>query len=241
MGVEVTDERPYEIEGARRTRLDLRLRGPLRRRRRAEPAHAEGPVPGHVRRRWSGEAEVDGFNSLVVAGGLTGARSWCCGRTAATCARPARRTARSTSSPPSSRTSPPPARSSQLFEVRFDPAFVGDRAAAAEQIGAEFEGPLERVASLDRTGSCGPSLALVQATWRTNAFQVDAAGARKPYISFKLDPAAVPDLRSRCHSSRSGCTSPRVEGVHLRFGRSPAVGCAGRTAGRTSAPRSWDW
>ena len=57
-------------------------------------------------------------------------------------------------------------------------------------------------------------------------------------MSFKLDPQAIPDLPAPRPQFEIWVYSPRVEGVHLRFGRSPAAACAGPTAARTSAPRS---
>ena len=219
MGVEVTDERPYEIEVPGEpgwiydfgVRFDagVALNLPTLKDRFQDTFAAA----------WSGEAEVDGFNSLVVAGGLT----WRQVMVLRAYGRYLRQTGSSYSQVYLESTlvaNVAAARALvQLFEVRFDPAFVGDRAAAAESIGAEFETLLERVASLDQDRILRSFVALVQATWRTNAFQVDAAGARKPYISFKLDPAAVPDLPKPLPQFEIWVYSPRVEGVHLRFGR----------------------
>src|SRR5262249_39295758 len=60
-------------------------------------------------------------------------------------------------------------------------------------------------------------LAVIQATLRTSYFQVPA-GKHREYISFKFDPSKVPDLpKPRPYREIFVC-SPRVEGVHLRFG-----------------------
>src|SRR6185295_7400944 len=59
-------------------------------------------------------------------------------------------------------------------------------------------------------------LAVLRATLRTNFFQPDASGAPKPHISFKLDPAQIPDLPAPRPMFEIFVYSPRVEGVHLR-------------------------
>ena len=72
MGVEVVDERPYEIEAVGSLDVGLRLRpaarlGPgLRARHRSSTRFQEAFLAA-----WSGAAEADGFNALVVAAGLT--------------------------------------------------------------------------------------------------------------------------------------------------------------------------
>ncbi|WP_449344343.1 hypothetical protein [Streptomyces narbonensis] len=46
---------------------------------------------------WTGEAENDNFNSLVLSAGLNWREAlWCCAPTPSTCARPARPSARTT-------------------------------------------------------------------------------------------------------------------------------------------------
>ena len=82
-----------------------------------------------------------------------------------------------------------------------------------------------------RTGSCS-FLAVVQATTRTNYF------LNKPYLSFKLDPKRVPACPSRGRCSRSGCTRRASRACTCAAGGWRAAACAGRTAWRTSAPRS---
>ena len=62
-------------------------------------------------------------------------------------------------------------------------------------------------------------LAVIQATIRTNYYQPDAAGRRKPYVSFKLDSAKVPELPEPRPMYEIWLYSPRVEGIHLRGGK----------------------
>ena len=60
---------------------------------------------------------------------------------------------------------------------------------------------------------------MIQATVRTNYFQRDDRDRPKAYLSFKLDPQKVPDLPAPRPMFEIWVYSPRVEGVHLRFGR----------------------
>ena len=53
---------------------------------------------------------------------------------------------------------------------------------------------------------------------RTNYYQRGEDGGPKSYVSFKLDPAAIPDLPLPRPKFEIWVYSPRVEGVHLRFG-----------------------
>ena len=70
------------------------------------------------------------------------------------------------------------------------------------------------------TGCCGRSPSMIQATLRTNYFVTSAGSARSQNVlSIKLEPR--PDRRIAACRDRSYeifVYSPRVEGVHLRFG-----------------------
>ena len=109
----------------------------------------------------------------------------------------------------------------RLFEARFDPAKPhGTKAAerAAEQIVARIRAGLDQVSSLDEDRILRAYLTLVQATLRTNFYRRDAAGAPLAYLSFKFNPAAIPDLPLPRPKYEIFVYSPRVEGVHLRMG-----------------------
>ncbi len=59
----------------------------------------------------------------------------------------------------------------------------------------------------------------IKATLRTNYFQPAAGPSRvHPYMSFKMEPSAIPDLPEPRPKYEIFVYSPRVEGVHLRFG-----------------------
>ena len=108
---------------------------------------------------------------------------------------------------------------------------TGAGAAEAESLGRLIEEEIDAVPSLDQDRILRGFLRLIQATLRTNYFQLGADGRPKPYLSFKLDPALVPDCRSRGPSTRSGCT--RRGRRACTCGKVARGGSAGRIAART--------
>ncbi|NED85476.1 NAD-glutamate dehydrogenase, partial [Streptomyces sp. SID11233] len=94
----------------------------------------------------------------------------------------------------------------------------------------ELDGALDSVASLDEDRILRSFLTVIKATLRTNYFQRAAAGGDKrqragasgephAYVSMKFDPQAIPDLPAPRPAYEIWVYSPRVEGVHLRFGK----------------------
>ncbi|MEJ5865758.1 NAD-glutamate dehydrogenase [Pseudomonas farsensis] len=61
-------------------------------------------------------------------------------------------------------------------------------------------------------------LDLIKATLRTNFYQPDSKGQDKSYFSFKFNPKLIPELPKPVPKFEIFVYSPRVEGVHLRFG-----------------------
>jgi len=103
-----------------------------------------------------------------------------------------------------------------LFKLRFDPDKPGAEAAARQA--DAIESALDKVANLNEDRVLRQYLALVLATLRTNWF-LDEAGARKPYLSLKLDPAKVPGMPEPKPMFEIFVYAPRFEGVHLRGGK----------------------
>ena len=256
MGVEVTDERPYVFErsGGEVAHLyDFGLRyDPARSSlTRAGTGPVTSPSGGEVSLRelfedafravWFGRAESDGLNALVTLAGL----DW----RQASVMRAYTKYLRQTGSTFSQDYVEQCLQANlsvtrtlvRLFEARLDPSYPGDRDAATTQLVASIQAELDDVTSLDQDRILRSFLALVLATLRTNVFQRDDNGEPHPYLSFKLDPQAVPDLPKPKPRFEIWVYSPRVEGVHLRFGSVARVACAGRTAARTSAPRCSGW
>ncbi|GAY07799.1 NAD-glutamate dehydrogenase [Pseudonocardia sp. N23] len=100
-----------------------------------------------------------------------------------------------------------------LFRARFDPAPEADaRTAATEAALGHVTSLIDDVAGLDADRILRGYLGMITATLRTNWFR------DRPFFSFKIDPAAVPDMPSPRPKFEIFVYSPRVEGVHLRFG-----------------------
>ena len=108
----------------------------------------------------------------------------------------------------------------ELFEAKFDPDATGDRQARLAQLEAQFRAGLDAVANLDEDRILRRYLRLILATLRTNYFQRGPGGApHSPYLSFKIDPAAVPEMPLPLPAYEIFVYSPRVEGAHLRGGK----------------------
>ena len=106
----------------------------------------------------------------------------------------------------------------QWFEQRFDPDFAGDREAADEANAAALAVELDTVLNLDTDRILRELIDVVGAILRTNVFQLDAEGNHKPWMSFKIDPRAVPAMPQPRPAYEIWVHSPRTAGVHLRFG-----------------------
>src|SRR5215468_9120162 len=109
-----------------------------------------------------------------------------------------------------------------LFQARLDPrlALTGaERSARETDLLAEIEEQLKSVASLDEDRILRRFTNLVQATIRTNLWQVGQDGHPRPVISFKFDARGIEDLPAPRPLYEIFVHSTRVEGIHLRFGK----------------------
>ncbi len=109
-----------------------------------------------------------------------------------------------------------------LFYVRFDPRMFDDMAARAgteKSVVAEIEAMLGAVESLDEDRILRRFLNLVQSAVRTNYFQIGADGGPKEVISFKFESRRITGLPLPHPLYEISLYCPRVEGVHLRFGK----------------------
>ena len=227
MGVEVVDEQPFEIARADGTTLhvyDFGLRVP--------DAAIWEECP-HEKLRdlferavaavWDGRAESDGFNRLVLASQLTW-RQVVVLRTVAKYLRQTRATYSQDYLEDALVSNPGIARDLvDLWQTRFDPRRYGgedneqrgdDERAVADRV---LEA-LDAVTSLDHDRIVRAFLGVIRAGLRTSFYQPGADGEPKPYVSLKLNPKAVPDLPAPRPQFEIWVYSPRVEGVHLRFG-----------------------
>ena len=91
---------------------------------------------------------------------------------------------------------------------------MADRAQRADELRTQITRALDDVASLDQDRILRSFLDLIRATLRTNHFQPD-----RPALAIKLEPAHIRELPEPRPKYEIWVCSPRVEGVHLRFGK----------------------
>ena len=228
MGVEVVDEQPFEVERADGTTLHVYDFG-LRVKNVAiweDCPHEQlrELFEGAVSAVWGGRAESDGFNQLVLAARLTW-RQVVILRTVAKYLRQARATYSQDYLEDALVSHPAIARDlAELWQVRFDPRrYAGaageDRRGAEEEVAQRIVDALDDVTSLDHDRIIRAFLGVVRAGLRTNFYQQGEDGAEhRANVSLKLNPKAVPDLPAPRPQFEIWVYSPRVEGVHLRFG-----------------------
>jgi glutamate dehydrogenase len=105
----------------------------------------------------------------------------------------------------------------RLFQTQFA-LDVRAREAAAERIRQSILRAFDKVASLDQDRILRAYLSVIRATLRTNYYQHLPDGSAKAWLSFKLDPHAIPELPLPRPKFEIFVYSTRVEGVHLRMG-----------------------
>ncbi len=107
-----------------------------------------------------------------------------------------------------------------LFQARFDPrAPEAERAAREAAIGAEIEAALNGVDSLDEDRILRHFINAIRSAIRTNFYQVGMDGMPKPLIAIKFDSRKIDDLPLPRPLYEIFVYSPRVEAIHLRFGK----------------------
>ncbi|MFF4805473.1 NAD-glutamate dehydrogenase [Streptomyces sp. NPDC001351] len=224
LGVEVTDERPYELRCSDRTSAwiyDFGLRMP-------KSQNGSGDYLGDDARErfqeafaatWTGKAENDGFNALVLSAGLT----WRQAMVLRAYAKYLRQAGSTFSQDYMEDTLRNNVHTTRLLVSLFEARMSPDRQRAGHEIVdallEEVDAALDQVASLDEDRILRSFLTVIKATLRTNFFQEAAGGRPHAYVSMKFDPQAIPDLPAPRPAYEIWVYSPRVEGVHLRFGK----------------------
>lgn len=104
-----------------------------------------------------------------------------------------------------------------LFNALHDPRAT-EREVAAEQAREDIAAALDAMASLDEDTIVRRFLNLMEASVRTNAFQRDMDGNRMPALAIKFNSARVEGMVAPRPFREISVYSPRVEGIHLRFG-----------------------
>jgi glutamate dehydrogenase len=220
LGVDVIDERPYELligNGTRAFIYDFGITVPGGREAVASrwPMEARKQFIEAFSASYEGLSEPDGFHALVMRADLTWQQ--------VVILRAIGRYLRQVGTT-YSQTYLAHALSANvdltrhlvtLFELRFDPqrdVTVEARKSSAVELINKIKTRLNDVASLDHDRILRSYLAVITAIVRTNAFR------SRPTIAFKLLPRQVPELPEPRPAFEIFVYSPRVEGVHLRFG-----------------------
>jgi len=218
MGIEVLDERPYEVErtdGTAAWIYDFGLKlgegvdfGPDR----------SAAVIDTLRVLWPGGVEQDGFNALVVRAGLT----WQQATVLRAYAKYLRQAGTTFSQGYIEQTLSQNTTIArllvELFDARFNPDREREGDAKQDEIRAEIVAALADVSSLDQDRILRSLLTIINASLRTNYYRRDEAGNPSAAFAIKLDPQSIPDLPQPRPKFEIWVYSPRIEGVHLRFG-----------------------
>lgn len=222
LGVEVVDERPYELRCADRTSAwvyDFGLRLPQTDGGDYLADDARDRFQEAFSASWTGLAENDGFNSLVLGAGLNWRQAMVL-RAYAKYLRQAGSTFSQDYMEDTLRNNVHTTRLLvSLFEARMSPERQRAGTELTDGLLEELDGALDQVASLDEDRILRSFLTVIKATLRTNFFQKAEDGKPHGYVSMKFDPQAIPDLPAPRPAFEIWVYSPRVEGVHLRFGK----------------------
>jgi glutamate dehydrogenase len=215
LGLEVLSERPFEVvrpDGLTCWVYDFHVttttlpRDP-RSRERLEDA---------FRAIWSGQAETDAYNQLVVTAGLTwieAAVMRTYGQYLHQLRTPWGRTLTATIL---SEHGDITRRLSRLFTLRFDPAYAADGKRQEEEH-ARIEAEIDGVDNLTADRLLRTYLEVILATVRTNVFVDDFDALTHP-VALKLDPSTITAMPTPRPRFEVFVASPRIEGIHLRFG-----------------------
>ena len=220
MGLKVIAERPYEIEYPASKRawiqdLELIMQAP--------PAVAADALDREIKSAftavWNGRMDSDSLNQLTLSAGIpwrtvTVLRAYC-------------RYLLQTGLPFSQGYIAQVLQNNasivrllaDLFIARLDPQLTfAARQKSLAHLGREIPAALEAVTRSDEDRILRALWNALSATVRTNAYQANAAGQLKEYLSFKLESQQLRELPLPKPLFEIFVFSPRMEGVHLRMG-----------------------
>jgi len=107
----------------------------------------------------------------------------------------------------------------EYFTSRFEPGRDEGRVQRMDALASAIKADLDAVASLDEDRILRALFSVLRATTRTNFWRRDEQGRLRPFVSIKLDPAAIPVLPEPRPRFEIFVYSARMEGVHLRGGK----------------------
>lgn len=168
---------------------------------------------------WNGSLEDDGFNSLVLQAGLTG-REVSVLRAYAKYMKQTGVAFSQAYVQETLRRYPEIAQLLfKLFKARFFPSPESKNPQPYNKINQNLIERLEHVENLDDDRIIRRFMESIEATSRTNFYQKNSSDEFKDYISFKLEPIHITDIPQPVPMFEIFVFSPRVEGVHLRWGK----------------------
>jgi len=224
MGVEVLEERPFSV--IRPDGLSVRI---YQFTIRPDPGVAWSQTQQEwdataqrftdaVTAIWHGRVEVDRFNELVLRAGLTWQQVILLRAYAKYLRQAGFPYSQSRIESVLNENSSTAWSLVALFEAMFDPDSSAkglDARAAARSVAAD----IDALTSLDTDRVLRAFASMIEATLRTNYFVTDPTSARaRNAVSIKLNPEFITELPLPRPKFEIFVYSPRVEGVHLRFG-----------------------
>ncbi|MBD1581406.1 NAD-glutamate dehydrogenase [Pseudoalteromonas sp. S16_S37] len=167
---------------------------------------------------WHNRLENDGFNRLVLLGGLTGREASILRAYAKYMRQIGVTFSQSYIESTFDHYPHIAAKIVDLFVKKFSPTKPASQK-TIDKVVADIYEELENVANLDDDRIIRLYVDMMNATLRTNFFQKEQDGTNKSYVSFKVKPSEIPDMPLPLPAYEIFVYSPRVEGVHLRGGK----------------------
>ncbi|OHU87950.1 MULTISPECIES: NAD-glutamate dehydrogenase [Pseudoalteromonas] len=167
---------------------------------------------------WHNRLENDGFNRLVLLGGLTGREASILRAYAKYMRQIGVTFSQSYIESTFDHYPHIAAQIVDLFVKKFSPTKPAAQKTIDKTI-ADIYAELENVANLDDDRIIRLYVDMINATLRTNFFQKEQDGSNKSYVSFKIKSSGIPDMPLPLPAFEIFVYSPRVEGVHLRGGK----------------------
>ncbi|WP_326546036.1 NAD-glutamate dehydrogenase [Mycolicibacterium sp. ND9-15] len=230
MGVVVLEERPFAVQ--RPDGLTVSIYQFKIKPHKSIPRIESGPERAEAAARfadavtaiWQGRVEIDRFNELVMRAGL----NWQQVSTLRSYAKYLRQAGFPYSQSHIEAVVNDNAGTVrslvELFEALFYPGADTEQGGAprrrdAQAAAAAVTADIDALVSLDTDRVLRAFASMIQATLRTNYFVTRRESARQQgVLSFKLDPGLIDELPLPRPKFEIFVYSPRVEGVHLRFG-----------------------
>ncbi|MCL1078491.1 NAD-glutamate dehydrogenase [Parashewanella spongiae] len=216
-GLRVINERPYEVkttDGATYWILDFLMT--VKGAATENLVDIQDRFQNALSQVWRKELEDDGFNRIVLASSLTG-REVSVIRAYAKYMRQIDATFSQSYIEETFTRYPFLAELLvKMFIRKFNPKL---KTRTLEKFVEQINLRLDDVSSLDDDRIIRRYLDLIDATLRTNFYQVTKLNEAKPYISFKFDPSQIPEMPKPLPRYEIFVYSTRVEGVHLRGGK----------------------